>query len=236
MNPAAVLNKAIQRARYNTGRIFKEAGLTLDRYGSRMSSDVAYQLDLSRHRQQLPLYDDVPEVNKAWVAPNATLVGNVFVSNFATVWYGVTIRGELNPVRIGSFSSIGDGSTLLTNHSMPHNQTASVNIGKNVKIEADCVIHSCIIDDDCVIGANSVVQQGARLERGCQIMPNSVVPAGALIPSGQVWGGQPCTYVRDLSEEEIIQAYTSSYSHGAASYDANIAYPAEFKDEPLSSG
>ena len=128
--------------------------------------------------------DAVPEVNKSWIAPNATLVGQVFVSNFATVWYGATIKGDMNPVRIGSFSSIGDGCVINTMHSMPHDQTASVNIGKNVTVEADCNLHSCIIDDDCVIGAGTIVQQGARLERGCQILPNSIVPAGALIPSG----------------------------------------------------
>ena len=64
--------------------------------------------------------DAVPEVNKSWIAPNATLVGQVFVSNFATVWYGATIKGDMNPVRIGSFSSIGDGCVINTMHSMPH--------------------------------------------------------------------------------------------------------------------
>lgn len=56
-SPALILNKAIQRTQYNAGRMLKEAGLAMDRYGSRMSNDVAYQLDLSRHRQILPLYD-----------------------------------------------------------------------------------------------------------------------------------------------------------------------------------
>ena len=93
----------------------------------------------------------------AWVAPNATLVGNVFLSKYATVWYGVTIRGELNPVRIGHFSSIGDGSTINTNHSLHHGLACSVNIGKNVTIHANCNIHSCIIDDDVVVGHNCII-------------------------------------------------------------------------------
>ena len=92
----------------------------MDRFGSRYQGDVAYQLDYSRHRQVLPIAESVPEVNKAWIAPNATLVGNVFVSNFATIWYGVTVRAELNPVRIGNFSSIGDGCAISTVHSMSH--------------------------------------------------------------------------------------------------------------------
>jgi carbonic anhydrase/acetyltransferase-like protein (isoleucine patch superfamily) len=129
----------------------------MDRYGSRMHNDVAYHIEYSRHRQILPLYDQVPSAKAAWVAPNATLVGSVFLSKYATVWYGVTIRGDMNPVRIGHFSSIGDGSTINTNHSLEHSLASSVNIGKNVTIEPNCNIHSSIIDDDCVIGAGSVI-------------------------------------------------------------------------------
>ena len=114
----------------------------------------------------MPLYDCIPAVKDAWIAPNASLIGNVVVSKGATVWYNVTIRAELNAVRIGHFSSIGDNTSIYTAHALPHGLAASVNIGKNVVIEAGCSIHSCIIDDDCVIGANSVVLEGARIERG----------------------------------------------------------------------
>jgi carbonic anhydrase/acetyltransferase-like protein (isoleucine patch superfamily) len=122
-----------------------------------MSDDVGYTLDLSRHRKILPLYDQVPQISNSWVAPNSTLVGNVFVSKYATIWYGVTIRAELNAVRIGHFSSIGDRCSIYTHHSLPHGICSSVNIGKNVTIEDNCTIHSCIIDDDVVIGSGSII-------------------------------------------------------------------------------
>ena len=145
-NPGAVLQSAIRRVNYNAGRVLKEAGLSkfirflphffiwlaVDRFGSRLHDDIAYTADLSRHRQVLPLYDQVPEVRDAWIAPNATVIGNVFISKYATVWYGAVIRGEMNAVRIGHFSSIGDRTTIHTNHSLPHGIAASVNIGKNV--------------------------------------------------------------------------------------------------------
>ena len=132
--------------------------LAMDRFGSRLHDDVAYTADLSRHRQVLPLYDQVPETRDAWIAPNATVVGNVFISKYATIWYGAVIRGEMNAVRIGHFSSIGDRTTIHTNHSLPHGLAASVNIGKNVQIGNNCNIHSCIIDDDVVLGHNVVIQ------------------------------------------------------------------------------
>ena len=187
----------------------------MDRFGSRMQNDIAYRAELSRHRQVMPLYDQIPQTKDAWVAPNATIVGNVFLSKYATIWYGATLRGEMNAIRIGHFSSIGDGCSINTFHALPHGMSASVNIGKNVTVESNCNIHSCIIDDDCVIGHNSIIEQGARLERGCHILPNSIVRAGSLIPAGQVWGGKPVTFVRELSEKELLENYSKSYTQGA---------------------
>lgn len=206
----------MQRLQYNAGRVYKEAGLGLDRFGSGLTNDVAYMQDSSRHRQKMPLYDAIPKTEEAWVAPNASLIGDVIVSRWATVWYNVTIRAELNAVRVGHFSSIGDNTSIYTAHALPHGIPASVNIGKNVQIESGCVIHSCIIDDDCVIGAGSVIGEGARIERGAQVLPNTVVRPGSLIPAGQVWGGNTAAFVRNLSEEEQMQAYAASYTQSAS--------------------
>ena len=234
-NPAIILSKAVQRTQYNAGRVLKEAGLSMDRFGSRLSHDIAYLAPLSRHRQVLPLYDQVPKTQDAWIAPNATLVGDVFVSKYATVWYGAVLRGERHPIRIGHFSSIGDGCTVHTNHSLNHGMAASVNIGKNVTIEANCNIHSCIIDDDCVIGHGSIIEQGARLERGCQILAGSVVKAGSLIPAGQVWGGSPAvTFVRNLTDEEMLENYSKSYTNSASEFSSESVWGHKYDDSPAS--
>ena len=82
----------------------------------------------------MPLYDAIPEVSDAWVAPNATLLGDVIVSKWATIWYNVTIRAEINAVRIGNFTSVGDGTSIYSTHALPHGLSSSVNIGKNVTI------------------------------------------------------------------------------------------------------
>ena len=97
-----------------------------------MSNDIAYLQETSRHRQTMPLYEAVPQTESAWVAPNASLIGDVHLSKWSTVWYNVTIRGEMNAVRVGHFSSIGDATTISTNHALPHGICSSVNIGKNV--------------------------------------------------------------------------------------------------------
>jgi carbonic anhydrase/acetyltransferase-like protein (isoleucine patch superfamily) len=217
-SPAYLVGKITQRANYNIGKVLKEAGLAMDRFGSRLLNDVAYMQELSRHRQTMSLYDVQPAVDDAWVAPNASLIGEVIVSKYATVWYNVVIRAELNPVRIGHFSSVGDGTTIKTACSLPHGLSASVNIGKNVTIEPHCSLYSCIIDDDVYIGKGTVVMQGARIERGAHILAGSVVPPGRLIPAGQVWGGNPITYVRDLAQDELVANYAKSYTNSAPDF------------------
>lgn len=236
-SPAYLVSKVTQRVNYNIGRVLKEAGLAMDRFGSRMVNDVAYMQELSRHRQQMPLYDVQPHVDDAWVAQNASLVGEVIVSKYATIWYNVVIRAELNPVRIGHFSSIGDGTTINTACALPHGLSASVNIGKNVTVEPHCSLYSCIIDDDVYIGRGTVVMQGARIERGAHILPGSVVPPGRLIPAGQVWGGNPIGFVRNLNQDEQVQNYTKSYTNAATDFsDSDSKFPHMYQAGDLPKG
>ena len=172
------------------------------------------------------------------MAPNAAIIGDVFISKWATIWYNVTIRGEHNPVRIGQFSSIGDGTSINTTHSLPHGIASSVTIGKNVTVEARCSLHSCIIDDDCIIGENSVIMQGCRIERGAVVLPNSVVPPGRCIPGGQVWGGNPITFVRNLTDQEQLDNYAASYNNGAgvSQTESFSLWPHEVKTGELQAG
>lgn len=177
-------------------------------------------------------------MSDAWIAPNASLIGDVMVSKWATVWYNVTIRAELNAVRIGHFSSIGDGTSIYSANALPHGLSSSVNIGKNVTVEAGCSIHSCIIDDDAIVGAGSVICAGARIERGAVILPNTVVPHGRLIPAGQVWGGNPAVYVRDLTEKELNDNYMASYAKGASegAQDNFSLYPRGYVEDNIPAG
>ena len=236
-SPAYLVGKISQRVSYNIGKVLKEAGLAMDRFGSRLNQDVGYMQELSRHRQVMPLYDIVPKIDNAWIAPNASIIGEVIVSKYATVWYNVVIRAELNPVRIGHFSTIGDGTTIQTACALPHGLAASVNIGKNVTIEPHCSIYSSIIDDDVYIGKNSVIMQGARIERGAHILPGSVVPPGRMIPAGQVWGGNPIAFVRNLSEQELVANYAKSYTNSATDFsDADAKFPAAYVAGDLPKG
>jgi UDP-3-O-[3-hydroxymyristoyl] glucosamine N-acyltransferase len=128
------VNIALRRFRFGAGKALQEFGLSLDRLGSRYSYDIAFMQKLSRAQTIHPLFDRKPEVKHAWIAPNALLLGRVLVSPWATIWYNAVLRAEINTIRIGHFSSIGDGTVIHSSVSMPINVPPSVNIGKNVAI------------------------------------------------------------------------------------------------------
>jgi carbonic anhydrase/acetyltransferase-like protein (isoleucine patch superfamily) len=228
--PGYFITGALQRTRYNTGRVLRELGLQIDRHGSSYTNDIAYQQNLSRHRKELPVYPYRPQTKGAWVAPNASLVGNVQVSQWATIWYNATLRAEQNAVRIGHFSSIGEGTVLNSNVSLPLNVPQSVNVGKNVTIGRNCSILSSVIDDDVVIGDNVTISEGCVIERGSRIEDGAIVPPGRLIPAGQLWGGNPATFVRELSEAEQLENYELSYTSGVTEETTGDLWPTGYRE------
>ena len=162
---------------------------------------------------KLPLYDLEPRTEQNWIAPNATVIGEVQLRRFATVWYNAVIRGDINRVDVNQFSSIGENTVLLTAPSLPTGMPARLHIGRNTIVGSDCTLYSCHIGDDVVIGDKSVVLEGAKIENGAQITAGSVVPPGRLIPTKQLWGGNPVQFIKDLNVAETWSNYTMSYVH-----------------------
>lgn len=183
----------------------------MDRLGSRMSDDIAYTQTLSRHRNLMAIEEAKPSVDYSWVAPNATLAGEVYVNAYASIWYNAILRGEYSAVRIGSYSSIGDGSVLHSHCAVPTGVPSSVNIGKHVTIQNNCTIYSCIVDDEVFIGAGSIIGEGCKIEKGAVIAPNTFVPPGRLIPGRQLWAGNPAKFIRNLSEDEVYSYYVQTF-------------------------
>ena len=165
----------------------------------------------SKHRMKLPLYDLEPKLENCWVAPNSTVVGEVRIRRWSSVWYNCVIRGDINRVDIHNFTSIGDNTVILTAAALPTGMPAKVYIGRNCVIGRGCTLYSCHIEDDVTIGDKCVILEGARIEKGAQIAPGSVIPPGRLIPTKQLWGGNPVQFIKDLNLGEVWSNYTKSY-------------------------
>lgn len=187
------------------GKALRESGQALDRVGSRQTLDVAYLERYSRHRKLMPIDELWPSHGKSFIAPNASLNGEVMIGNNCAVWYGCVIRGDISAVRIDDNVSIGENSVLYTIMTLPRGIPNSITIANNVLIEQHCTLYSCIIDKGVRVGPGSHVQQGAKLETYSILLPGSVVSPGATVPAYTVYGGSPAKFIRDVTEKDLAE-------------------------------
>ncbi|MEO7852538.1 MAG: gamma carbonic anhydrase family protein, partial [Rubrivivax sp.] len=99
----------------------------------------------------------------AWVAPSATVIGNVVMEEGASVWYGAVLRGDNDLIRIGRNSNVQDGSVLHTDTGVP------LTLGEGVTVGHQVMLHGCTVGDGSLIGIQSVVLNGARIGRNCLV-------------------------------------------------------------------
>jgi carbonic anhydrase/acetyltransferase-like protein (isoleucine patch superfamily) len=141
-------------------------------------------------RPQLPEDDDY------WIAPNATVVGNVILKKSASVWFGATIRGDNDPITIGERSNVQDGSVLHTDYGAP------LEIGPNVTIGHMAMLHGCTVGENTLIGIGAVVLNRARIGRNCLIGARALISEGKEIPDNSLVIGMPGRVARVITLEE----------------------------------
>ena len=185
------------------GRALRETGQALDRVGSAMTKDVAYLERYSRHRKLMPLDELWPSHGKSFIAPNASVIGEVLIGNNCAIWYGSVLKGDLSAIRIDDNVYIGENTTLHTVATLPKGIPNSITIANDVVIEEHCSLISCIIDKKVRIGAGSCIQQGARIETYAILLPGSIVSPGSTVPAFSVYGGSPAKYIRDVTPQDI---------------------------------
>ena len=145
----------------------------------------------------LALGDHTPQLHPdSWVAPNASVIGNVVLGEKASVWYGATVRAEFDPVTVGAGSNIQDNVTVHADPGFP------VTIGAHVTVGHNAVLHGCTVEDDCLIGMGVIVGNGATIGAGSLIAPGAVLPQGMVVPPRSLVAGVPAKVRRELSDEE----------------------------------
>jgi carbonic anhydrase/acetyltransferase-like protein (isoleucine patch superfamily) len=136
---------------------------------------------------------------ESWVAPNATVIGNVTLGERASVWYSATVRAEFDPVVIGPGSNVQDSATIHADPGFPVTVGARVTIGHNV------VLHGCTVEDDCLIGMGAIVGNGATIGAGSLVAAGAVLPQGMVVPPRSLVAGVPAKVRRELSDEEVTR-------------------------------
>ena len=142
----------------------------------------------------------------AWIAPTATLIGNVVVEAHASVWFGAVLRGDDpdHEIRVGARSSVQDNCVV---HVSARGPTI---IGSEVTVGHGAVMESCVIGDGALIGMNAVVLQGAVVGEQALIAAGAVVAAGAEIPARHLAAGAPAKVKKELEGESLGWVTTSA--------------------------
>ena len=151
----------------------------------------------------MPIYrlgEKTPQIDpQSWVAPNATLIGQVVLERNASVWWNCTLRGDTDRLTVGENSNIQDNSVLHTDPGL------ELVVGANVTVGHMVMLHGCTIGDGSLIGINAVVLNNAVIGRECLIGANALIPEGKVYPDGVLIIGSPGKVVRELSAEEIAR-------------------------------
>jgi carbonic anhydrase/acetyltransferase-like protein (isoleucine patch superfamily) len=139
----------------------------------------------------------LPPEGEYWIAPGATVLGNVVLKPGASVWFGAVLRGDNDPITVGENSNIQDGSVLHTDMGSP------LTIGRDVTVGHKVMLHGCTIGDETLVGIGSIVLNGARIGRNCLIGANCLITEGKEIPDGSLVMGAPGKVVRQLDEAAV---------------------------------
>jgi carbonic anhydrase/acetyltransferase-like protein (isoleucine patch superfamily) len=144
-----------------------------------------------------------------FLAPNATIVGDVQMGNDCSVWFNAVIRGDVNSIRIGNKVNIQDGAVLHCTY-----QKTKVVLGDNVSIGHNAIVHGCKIHDNVLIGMGAIVMDNCEIGSNTIIAAGAVVTEGTIVPSGCIFAGVPAKKIKDISQELIhgeINRIASNY-------------------------
>ena len=172
----------------------------------------------------MPLYSldglspELPASGAYFVAPDAHVIGRVRLGEEVGVWFGAVLRGDNDPITIGTGSNVQENAVLHTEIGQP------LIIGQYVTVGHQAMLHGCTIGDGSLIGMQAIVLNGARIGRECLIGAGALIPEGKVIPDRSVVMGAPGKVVRELSDEDVarIQAGVESYITKSAQFSAQL--------------
>lgn len=149
----------------------------------------------------------LPPEGEYWVAPSASVIGNVILHPNASVWFGAVLRGDNDPITVGPNSNIQDGSVLHTDMGSP------LTLGRGVTVGHKAMLHGCEVGDYSLIGIGAVVLNGVKIGRNCIIGANALITEGKVIPDNSLVVGQPGKVVRerDPAHFAVLQMSAEHY-------------------------
>ena len=147
----------------------------------------------------LPVKEVLPTMgSNCFIAPNATIVGDVIMGNDCSVWFNAVIRGDVNSIRMGNKVNVQDGAVIHCTY-----QKTKTIVGNNVSIGHNAIVHGCTIDDNVLVGMGAIVMDNVKIGSNVIIAAGAVVLEGTVIEPGCIFGGVPAKKIKDISQELI---------------------------------
>lgn len=147
----------------------------------------------------LPVEDKFPQFGKNnFIAPNATIVGNVIAGDDCSFWFNTVVRGDVNFIKMGNKVNVQDGACIHCTF-----QKCGTTIGNNVSIGHNAIVHGCTVHDNVLIGMGAIVMDNAVVHSNTIIAAGSVVLENTICEPGSIYAGVPAKKVKDIPQEMI---------------------------------
>lgn len=152
------------------------------------------------------LGERIPELrgDNHFVAANASVIGSVILENNVSVWFNAVLRGDNEPIHIGTNSNIQDGAVLHTDPGTPLTVAANVTVGHQA------MLHGCTIGEGSLIGIKATILNHSVIGRNCLVGANTLITEGKVIPDNSLVIGSPGKVVRTLTEAEIAALHANA--------------------------
>src|SRR5688500_17948589 len=147
----------------------------------------------------LPVEENEPKWGQnCFIAPNATIVGDVVMGDDCSIWFNAVVRGDVNSIRIGDKVNVQDGAVIHCTF-----KRSKTEIGNNVSIGHNAIVHGCTVHDNVLIGMGAIVMDNAVVNSNTIIAAGAVVLEGTICEAGAIYAGVPAKKVKDISIEKV---------------------------------
>jgi carbonic anhydrase/acetyltransferase-like protein (isoleucine patch superfamily) len=156
--------------------------------------------------------------NNCFVAPNATIVGDVVMGNECSIWFNAVVRGDVHFIKMGNKVNVQDGAVIHCTY-----QKNPTVIGNNVSIGHNALVHGCTVHDNVLIGMGAIVMDECVIQSNSIVAAGAVVLEGTVVESGSIYAGVPAKKVKDISKELIhgeIDRIANNYTKYAGWFEA----------------
>src|SRR5215207_9090193 len=147
----------------------------------------------------LPVEDNYPRWGMdCFIAPNATIVGDVVMGDECSIWFNTVVRGDVNSIRFGNKVNVQDGAVIHCTF-----KRSKTIIGDNVSIGHNAIVHGCTVHDNVLIGMGSIIMDNAVVHSNTIIAAGAVVLEGTVCEAGSIYAGVPAKKVKEISPEKL---------------------------------